>query len=59
MAFSPQDQELSKKIAQSCFAMDISYTDFVVVSPNVIRQYPVSGLNYYSALEDEPNLLKP
>jgi DNA repair protein RadC len=59
MAFSPQDQELSKKIAQSCFAMDISYTDFVVVSPNVIRQYPVSGLNYYSAREDEPNLLKP
>jgi hypothetical protein len=33
MAFSPQDQTLSKKIAQSCFAMDISYIDFVVISP--------------------------
>jgi DNA repair protein RadC len=59
MNFSPQDQALSKKIAQSCFAMDISYIDFVVISPEGYNQSPMGGINYYSAREEEPNLLKP
>jgi DNA repair protein RadC len=59
MEFSPQDKSLCKKIAQSCNALDVTLTDFVVISPSILTQYPLRGANYYSALEDEPNLLKP
>lgn len=59
MSFSPQDEALSKKIAQACKAMDITYLDFVVISPEGYNQSPMEGRNYYSAFQSQPNILEP